>query len=155
MLDHRNNRTPTAAGAVSARRAPVFPDMRSARAEVSKIWRDLWRLASGTHALALADQAVVSGASFLTTVMIGRWTNASELGTYAIAYSILLSSLAAQESLISLPYSIQRHRPPGTPAEHAGGSLALSGLMSATGAIVLTVTALALSIGGAGPELVT
>src|SRR5215831_12463594 len=43
VLDHRNDRTPAAAGAVSARRAPVFPDMRSVRAEVSKIWRDLWR----------------------------------------------------------------------------------------------------------------
>ena len=155
MLDYCNNKKPVAAGAVLARRrAPVFAGLRSARAAMSKPWGDLWRLASGTHALALADQAVVSGASFLTTVMIGRWTNASELGTYAIGYSILLSSLAAQESLISLPYSIQRHRPSGTPAEHAGGSLALSGLMSATGAIVLTLTALALSIWGAGPELV-
>src|SRR5262249_3917532 len=142
------------AGAVLARRAPVFPGLRSPRAAVSKTLGDLWRLASGAHALALADQAGVGGASFLTTLMIGRWDSPSELGTCAIRYSILVSSLAVQESLISLPYSIQRYRPSGTPAEHAGGSLALSAMMAATGVIVLTVTALALSMWGAGPALV-
>ena len=83
------------------------------------------------------DQAVVSGTSFLTTVIIGRWTDASQLGIYAIGISVLASSYTIQGSLITLPYSIQRHRPLGTPAEHAGSSLAHSGLLSAAVTIVL------------------
>ena len=89
------------------------------------------RLISGIHVLALIDQAVVSTASFMTTVIVGRYTDPGQLGTYAIAISVLASSFTIQGSLISLPYSIQRHRPLGTPAEHAGSSLAHSGLLSA------------------------
>jgi O-antigen/teichoic acid export membrane protein len=107
----------------------------------------------GTHALALADQAVVSAASFLTTVMIARWTIPNELGLYSIGISLLVSSLSIQESLISLPYTIQQHRAPGTPAEHAGSSLTHSALLSALGIVVLAVTALALSASGAEPLL--
>ena len=119
-------------------------------------WVSLLRTAWGTwgtHALALADQAVVSAASFLTTVVIARWTVPNELGLYSIGISLLVSSLAIQESLISLPYTIQQHRAPGTPAEHAGSSLTYSALLSALGIVVLAMTALALSANGAEPQL--
>src|SRR2546429_36531 len=46
---------------------------------------------SGNNALALIDQAVVSGTSFLTTILIGRWCGASELGIYALGFSLLVS----------------------------------------------------------------
>jgi O-antigen/teichoic acid export membrane protein len=108
----------------------------------------------GTHALALADQAVVSGASFLTTVVIGRWTFPSQLGVYSIGISLLISSLVIQESLILVPYTIQRHRLLGAQAERAGSSLAQSGLLSALGIVVLVVTALGLSARDAEPTLV-
>jgi O-antigen/teichoic acid export membrane protein len=104
--------------------------------------------------LALADQAVVSGASFLTTVAIGRWTFPSELGLYSIGISLLVSSVAIQESLIAIPYTIQRHRPLGTQAEHAGSSLTQSGLLSALGVVVLAATAVGLSTRDAEPVLV-
>jgi O-antigen/teichoic acid export membrane protein len=107
-----------------------------------------------THFLALADQAVVSGASFLTTVVIARWTFPSELGLYSIGISLLVSSIAIQESLILAPYTILRHRPLGTRAEHAGSSLILSGLLSALGIVVLAVTALGLSARAVEPPLV-
>ena len=103
--------------------------------------------------MALADQAVVSAASFLTTIIIGRCTDASQLGIYAIGISVLASAFTIQGQLILLPYAIQRHRPLGTPVEHAGSSLALSGLLSALITIVLTMTALGLYADGAGPEL--
>lgn len=107
-----------------------------------------------THTLALADQAIVSGASFLTTVLIARWTFPSELGLYSIGISLLISSLAIQESLISLPYTIQQGQPIGTRAEHAGSALALCGLMSALGIGVLASTALGLTTGNIDPKLV-
>jgi hypothetical protein len=105
-----------------------------------------------TPTLALADQAVVSGASFLATVLISRWTSPSQLGLYAIGISVLISMISIQDSLISLPYTIQRHQALSTPNEHAGSSLALCGLLSALGVVVLSVTALGLSAGGSGPE---
>jgi O-antigen/teichoic acid export membrane protein len=110
---------------------------------------------SGIHALALVDQVVVSVASFATMVTIGRFTDPSQLGAYAIGISVLASSFTIQGSLITLPYSIQQYRPSGTPAEHAGSSLAYSSLLAALITIVLTVTALTMFALGAQPELTT
>ena len=137
----------------SALRAGIPPDTGTGRSEKTKAWLQLPRFISGAHVLAIADQGVVSAASFLTTVIIGRWTNASQLGIYAIGISVLASSYTIQGSLITLPYSIQRHRPLGTPAEHAGSSLAHSGLLAAAATIVLMVTALGFFASGAQPEL--
>src|SRR6266581_2354549 len=47
-------------------------------------WTNLLQAACGKQALAVGDQVVVSGSSFLTTVLIGRATSASELGVYAL-----------------------------------------------------------------------
>jgi hypothetical protein len=144
---------PSTAPTASALPAGVPPDTGTARPEKKKAWPDLSRFISGVHVLALADQGVVSTASFLTTVIIGRWTDASQLGIYAIGISVLASSYTIQGSLITLPYSIQRHRPMGTPAEHAGSSLAHSALLAAATTIVLMVTALGFFATGAQPEL--
>src|ERR1700680_2955699 len=128
-------------------------DASTGRAERRGGWPGLLRLLSGIHFLALADQAVVSATSFLTTVLVGRYTDPSQLGAYAIAVSVLASLFTIQGSLITLPYSIQRHRPLGTPAEHAGSSLAQGGLLSAVAIILLAVTALGLLARGAPPEV--
>src|SRR3979411_3063542 len=119
-----------------------------------KSWPRLLRFVSGVHVLALPDQAVVSVASFLTMVIIGRATDPSQLGAYAIAITVLASCFTIQGSLIPLPYSIQRHRPLGTPAEHAGSSLAHSALLAAGIVLMLAVAALGLFAGGAPAELV-
>ena len=102
------------------------------------------RAVSGAHVSALFDQAVVSGASFLTMIMIGRWTNPVELGLYAIGVSVLLSFLAIQQTLISLPYQVQRYCPAATAAEHAGGALVQCGLLALLTIVLLTVAALGL-----------
>src|SRR5262249_3510655 len=109
---------------------------------------------SGKDTLALVDQAVVSGTSFLTTVMIGRWGGAEELGVYSLGLSLLVSGLCVQESLIALPYTICRHRAlQGTPAEYAGSVLVHQGLLSALALIVLAAAATVLSLGGGLPGL--
>lgn len=97
---------------------------------------------------------MVSGVSFVTTVLVSHWTSPRELGLYAIGISMLISIVSIQDSLIALPYTIQRHLPRGTPTEHAGGSLVQSGLLSALGFIVPLATALVLSACAAAPELV-
>src|SRR4051794_35506172 len=100
-------------------------------------WRTLFCLVSGNHALGWADQAAVSATNFLTLIMLGRFAGASELGAYAVGSSVLALLLAAQESLVTRPYSIQLHRPPGTPAKHAFSALVLSVLLAALGVFLL------------------
>ena len=73
-------------------------------------WSRFFATDSGNHALALMDHAVVSGTSFLTTILIGRWCGASELGVYSLGFSLLVSWGCVHQSLIALPYTIYRHR---------------------------------------------
>jgi len=48
----------------------------------------------------------------LALIMLGRWTDANQLGAYATAVSVLALLLAAQESLITRPYTIQMDQLP-------------------------------------------
>ncbi len=111
-------------------------------------------LASGTHALALADQAVVSGTSFLTMILIGRWAGSRELGLYAIGMSVLAAGLSVQDSLISLPYTILKHRLSGTPQERAGNALAHNLLLSIFSLGAIGAVAIGLALHGAGGDAV-
>jgi O-antigen/teichoic acid export membrane protein len=115
------------------------PARRSATA-----WAVITRIIFGTHALALADQAVVSGTSLLSTVLVGRFTQPSQLGIYAIGLSVLGFVLAVQDALILMPYTIQRHRSSRTPAQHAGLSLLHSVWLSAAAIVVLAIVAVAM-----------
>jgi O-antigen/teichoic acid export membrane protein len=115
-------------------------------------WLRVLPLASGTHALALADQAVVSGASFLTMILIGRWTGSRELGLYAIGMSVLSSIIAVQDSLIALPYTILKHRLLGTPEQRAGNALSHNFLLSALSAVILIAVAFGLTLHDMGPQ---
>jgi O-antigen/teichoic acid export membrane protein len=106
------------------------------------------------HALALADQAVVSGASFLTTILVSRWTQAGQLGLYVIAISVIVTVLGVQESLIALPYTIQRQNAPGAQAERAGRALIQSALFSVASFLLLAAAAVALWARGANSEAI-
>jgi O-antigen/teichoic acid export membrane protein len=106
------------------------------------VWAWLGGLARRKNTLALADQAVVSGSNFLTTVLIGRWCGAEELGVYSLGFSLLVSWACVQESLIALPYTIYRHRSPeGTEAEFAGSVLVHQGMLSLLSLLVLAAAA--------------
>ena len=141
----------------AAEASPAWQTSKSAssmHAEKKGAWGGLLRFFSGSYALALADQTVVSGTSFLTTVLIARVTDPGQLGIFAIGISVLASVHAVQDSLILLPYSIRCHHPSGTRAEYAGASLTLSGVLSALTAVALILSALAMSAWSAGPEMV-
>ena len=118
-------------------------------------WRHLWQFCSGQHVTALFDQAIVSGASFASTVIVARWTIPSQLGAYSIGISLLVAALTIQEALISLPYMIQRHDAAEAPEERAGGALIQSGVLSALAVLVLAATSVGLRVGGMDPELST
>jgi len=149
--DGRTQRADIAGAGESARTNCAIEDKATVKSSKSSV--KMLRTVSGVHVSALFDQAVVSGASFLTMIMIGRWTNPVELGLYAIGVSILVSLLAIQQTLISQPYQVQRYSPTATAAEHAGGALVQSGLLALLTTVVLTVAGLALIAEGARPDL--
>src|SRR6185369_2985824 len=73
--------------------------------------------------LAIADQAVVSGTNFATSILLG-WSGKTELGIYYLALSLLVFLRGIQEQLITAPYLVYAHRRSGTAAEvYAGSSL--------------------------------
>jgi O-antigen/teichoic acid export membrane protein/tRNA A-37 threonylcarbamoyl transferase component Bud32 len=139
-----------------AQRRSDGPNVGTSPRETRRTWVRFLQTAWATwrtHVFAALDQAVVSGTAFLTTVLVGRWTFPSELGIYSIGFSLLASLLAFQDSLILLPYTIQRHRPSGTAAEHAGSSLMQSGLLSALAIVMMAAAALGMSAIDAEPKL--
>ncbi len=56
--------------------------------------------------LSVIDQALVSGTSFVTSVILGRCTGREDLGYYYLALSIVLFVRGLQEQLVAAPYMI-------------------------------------------------
>jgi len=105
--------------------------------------------------LALTDQGVVSATSFLMSLLIGRFAGAGQLGLYAVGVTVFATVFTIHGALISVPYTIQRHRPLATPGEHAGGALALCWMLSILTAVSLVMLALGLMASGARLEFST
>ena len=80
----------------------------------------------GDSAWSMADQAILSGVSFLTMFTIGHWGDAVELGRYAIAISLIALFVAVQDAVVTRPYAVQVLRPVGSPPEHAFSSLLMT-----------------------------
>lgn len=57
---------------------------------------------------AIVDQFVFSGTNFLTSVALGRLAGPTELGKYALSFSILMIVIGIQRSLLMSPYVIVR-----------------------------------------------
>lgn len=115
-------------------------------------WRRFRGAMSNSHLLGWIDQAVVSATNFVPLVVIGRATTLGELGRFSIGFSVLALALAAQDSLVTRPYSIQWHRPKGTPGEHAFSVLISSVLLAIVVTLALSVTALTLLVAGMQQE---
>jgi O-antigen/teichoic acid export membrane protein len=90
-------------------------------------------------ALSVFDQALVSGTSFLTSVILGRLCTQTDLGAYYLALAIVFFVRGIQEQLVSAPYTIYCSRRTGRElAAYAGSSLIHQ-------AIVMAVTCAALA----------
>ena len=61
-------------------------------------------------ATAIAAQAVYSGTSFLSTVIIARLCDRDSFGVYFLAFTAVLFVQGIQERLISTPYTIYYNR---------------------------------------------
>jgi len=95
---------------------------------MSRVARAISQLASSPllqkSGLSVLDQAVVSGTSFATSVLLGRFASQEELGVYYLALSVVYFTRGVQEQLVSAPYMIycsRRHGP--ALVEYAGSAL--------------------------------
>src|SRR3954464_12546655 len=97
------------------------------------------QLLAGENMLACTDQALVSAMSFATLILIGNWATLGELGSYAICSSFLALLLAAQDSLITRPYTIHMHTLHQSATDHASSALVLSLLLSLAAVLLITL----------------
>jgi len=106
---------------------------------LGQLWKQVLDLVSLERAPAVADRTVVSGTWFFTTLLIARYSDAGQLGVYAVGISLLAFLSAFQDSLIFQRSTIERNCPQGTPV---GTFLTLSLLFSAASTLALTIGAL-------------
>lgn len=95
---------------------------------------------AGKSYVAVADRLVVSGASFLTMVIVGRAAGVSELGMFALAWSVLLVTNVVVEALVVTPFTVFVGEHDKQADRRAYGSVVLVqalGLAGAAMAIVL------------------
>jgi O-antigen/teichoic acid export membrane protein len=104
---------------------------------------------AGRGAVALCDQCVVSGTSFLTTVAVGRLAGVGELGLYALGFAVLVMTAAAHEALLWTPLAVFANRRDEDRRACFGDALLLQALAAAAGLIVLALIAGAASFGPA------
>lgn len=125
-----------------ASREPVAPGL------MARLVRNLMSTASRHGTLAVVDQAVVSGASFATTIVLGRFCGAEQLGIYALGIALLVVLGVLQESLIVSPYSVfsnRRSRPPSS--AYLGSVLGFQLVVMTGGALLLSAGAAAAWLG--------
>jgi glycosyltransferase involved in cell wall biosynthesis/O-antigen/teichoic acid export membrane protein len=101
--------------------------------------------------LVLLDQAIVSGVSFATTIVVVRTSGPAELAIYALGLTVLLLVGSVHEALIAQPYTVYTNRLDGTtrPAYLGSALGAVVGLAAIAALVPLTIGMLLL--GGIGP----
>lgn len=122
--------------------------VHAARPALQRI-ADCWmRALRGVVSLSLCDQAVVSGASFLTTVLIGRVCGPEELGRYSLGLSLALFVVTIQQSLVTAPYTVYcRRTVPEAQRRYAGSVLLHSLVLGVMTLLALAAWSAAASLG--------
>ena len=97
------------------------------------------RATISTSLIAIADQVVVSGLGFATSIIIGRESK-EMLGIYYLALSIVLFVRGIQESLVAAPFKVFCHRQEDAEiSRYAGSSLIHHTLVSVAVVSVLLI----------------
>lgn len=111
------------------------------------------RTGLGQQIMALADQGIVSAASFFTLVMVARWADATQVGLYSVAASVVALALSVQDSLVVRPYAIRVRAPIGSLKDHAAATRLLAILVSLVAAGSVAMSALGLKATGSNARL--
>jgi O-antigen/teichoic acid export membrane protein len=127
---------------------PIDLSFRERLAALGRYW---FGATARKATVALADQMIVSGASFFTTVLIARLCGPRELGVYSLAFTIVVLLCTVLQAVVTVPYTIYVHRMHGQARrEYTGGSLAHCALLSVFSTIGMAVAAI-LTMLGFGP----
>lgn len=109
---------------------------------------------SSSSLAAMLDQAVVSAASFITSVFVGRFCGEESLGLYSLGFTLLILVRGVQESLVLTPYTILSPRLSNRRrASYAGSVLVHSGLAALISMLIVGLGAVALSVATGLPRL--
>lgn len=84
------------------------------------------RILHSRRALSWFDQGVVSGTSFISLLLVARWADAAEVGSFALGMSVVAILLAIHEALVVRPYTIRLHGPVIDTASSASTTLWLT-----------------------------
>jgi O-antigen/teichoic acid export membrane protein len=137
---------------------PIFIRSRSALdrsrfiAGTKHVVRKLFRAIQSDYVMSLTDQAIVSGASFLMAMAVGRLSGPGELGIYSGGMSLLGSLAGVQESLICIPYTVQSAQYDKNTPERIGSALLQSVLFSTLIISILTIAACSMPRLGSGDQ---
>ena len=127
---------------------------RSFRERLAVLGRYWFGATAWKAVVALADQVIVSGGSFATTVLIGRLCGPRDLGVYSLAFAIVVLLYTVQQSLVTVPYTIYVHRMQGeSRQEYIGGVLAHCGAFSLLSMAGLACAAVVSMLGFGPAEL--
>jgi O-antigen/teichoic acid export membrane protein len=131
---------------------PVEPPPPSAHGAPASLIRRIAGRLLHPGLFSIVDQGVVSGTNFLTILVVARTCSRADLGVYYLAWTVVVFLTAASCNLVSVPYTMYRHRHRGRKARaHAGSTLVHQLVLSAAGtACLLGVAALLQS--GLGPQ---
>ncbi|WP_425618581.1 lipopolysaccharide biosynthesis protein [Anatilimnocola sp. NA78] len=124
----------------------VAHEVSPAASRVSRLTGLLRRVATSkllhSCGLSILDQAIVSGTSFVTSVILGRVAGREDLGVYYLALSIVLLVRGMQEQLVSAPYMIYCSRQAKSDqSRYAGSSLLHQCLISVVAVTGMAVVA--------------
>lgn len=107
---------------------PTFSDKRSTVLDAPRLdlatraTELIRRVVRNNTFSAILDQCFYSGTTFMTTVLIARFAGATVLAAYALAFSVLVLVICANDSLVSLPFTFNIHRLPPEEQKRLTGS---------------------------------
>ncbi len=102
----------------------VEREMPRASASMSSLLGRASRSLASNHLLiALLDQAIVSGTSFVTSVLIGRILTHEDLGLYFAILNVALFVRGVQEQMIGAPYTVHHARMGARANAYAGSTM--------------------------------
>jgi O-antigen/teichoic acid export membrane protein len=101
--------------------------------------RNLYGLTARKSFVSVIDQIVVSGTSFITTILVGRSGGPEELANYALGFTLVIITFSVLDALIAMPYTIYAIRLEGAAlARYRGAVLLQCGLLSVLAAFLFT-----------------
>jgi O-antigen/teichoic acid export membrane protein len=105
----------------------------------------------GKGVVSIFDQAIVSGTSFATSIMIGRMCSKEQLGSYYLALSLVMLVRGIQEQIVSAPYAVYCHRRKGDALATYTASTLVHHLLLSALAVVCLLSLLGIFSMGVGP----